>query len=73
MSGEDGYYRIVFAYAKRVKVDFRACVSTKVTGCDGGVFIINRKQTHMVWLAWLAMPIPAQQIVLQENINTVKD
>ena len=31
------------------------------------------KQTHMVWLAGLAMPIPAQQIVLQENINTVKD
>jgi len=31
------------------------------------------KQTHMVWLAGLAMPIPAQQIVLQEYINTVKD
>jgi transposase len=31
------------------------------------------KKTHMVWLAGLAMPIPAQQIVLQEYINTVKD
>ncbi len=31
------------------------------------------KQSHMTWLAGLAMPIPAQQIVLQEYINTVKD
>jgi len=31
------------------------------------------KQTHVNWLAGLSMPIPAQQIVLQEYINTVKD
>jgi transposase len=31
------------------------------------------KQTHVTWLAGLTMQIPAQQIVLQEYINTVKD
>ena len=31
------------------------------------------KQSHMIWLAGLTMQIPAQQIVLQEYINTVKD
>jgi transposase len=31
------------------------------------------KQSYMTWLAGLTMPNPAQQIVLQEYINTVKD
>jgi len=31
------------------------------------------KQTHVNWLAGLTMPNPAQQIVLQEYINAVKD